>query len=64
VGGEPQLYHLDAIRVGDILSADVSARNEGQYELCGGDYGRRRPPGHVRSAHLPLPHVLFLCPAI
>ena len=50
VGGEPELYHLDAIRVGDILPADVSARNEGQYELCGRDHGRRRPPGHVRSA--------------
>lgn len=49
VGGEPKLYYLDAVRFGDLLVADVSARDVKYDELCVGDYGQRSPPGHVRT---------------
>ena len=39
VGGEPQLYHLDVVRFGDFLAADVSARDGEHDELFVGDYG-------------------------
>jgi hypothetical protein len=39
VGGEPQLYHMGAVRFGHLLAADVSARDVKHDELCVGDHG-------------------------
>ncbi len=50
VGRESQLHHMDAVRLRDLLSADVSARNEEHDELCCRDYWQRRLPFYVRNA--------------
>lgn len=52
VGDEPQLHHVDAVRFGGLLAADVSACDDGHDELRVGDYGQRPPPGYVRSGRI------------
>ena len=56
MGSEHQLHRVDAVCFGDLLAANISARNEEHDELCGGDYRQRRSPVHVRSGPISLPH--------